>query len=94
MLFQFRFVHESNKLKKYFMRKDKQNHLRRSSIVYKLTCTCGSNYIAQTRRNLITRINEHKFDQRLLANPTHRFNFKQPEISGSIVGQKQGRSPP
>ena len=33
-----------------------------------------------------------KFDQRsevcrhLLANPTHRFNFKQPEILGSIVG--------
>jgi len=48
-----------------------------------------------TRRNLITRINEHKFDQRseickhLLANPTHCFNFKQPEILGSIVGQKE-----
>ena len=44
---------------------------------------------------LITRINEHKFDQHskvykhLLANPTHRFNFKQPEILGSIVGQKE-----
>jgi len=82
------------KLKKYFTYKDKQNHLRRSSVVYKLTCTCGSNYIGQTRRNLITRINEHQFDQRsevckhLLANPTHRFNFKQPEILGSIVGQK------
>ena len=49
----------------------------------------------QTRRNLITRINEHKFDQRsevckhLLANPTHRFNLKQPEILGSIVSQKE-----
>ena len=37
------------------------------------------------------RINEHKFDQRsevckhLLANPKHRFNFKQPEILGSIA---------
>ena len=95
MPFQFRFIHETNKLKKYFTYKDKQNHLRRSSVVYKLTCTCGSNYIGQTRRNLITRINEHKFDQRsevckhLLANPTHRFNFKQPEILGSIVGQNE-----
>jgi len=95
MPFQFRFIHETNKLKKSFTYKDKQNHLRRSSVVYKLTCTCGSNYIGQTRRNLITRINEHKFDQRsevckhLLANPTHRFNFKQPEILGSIVGQKE-----
>jgi len=48
------------------------------------------------RRNLVglIRINEHKFDQRsevckhLSANPTHRFNFKQPEILGSIAGQK------
>ena len=95
MPFQFRFIHETNKLKKYFTYKDKQNNLRRSSVVCKLTCTCGSNYIGQTRRNLITRINEHKFDQRsevckhLLANPTHRFNFKQPEILVSIVGQKE-----
>jgi len=95
MPFQFRFIHDTNKLKKSFTYKDKQNHLRRSSAVYKLTCTCGSNYIGQTRRNLITRINEHKFDQHsevckhLLANLTHRFNFKQPEILGSIVGQKE-----
>jgi len=41
MPFQFRFIHGSNKLKKYFTYKDKQNHLRRSSTVYKLTCTCG-----------------------------------------------------
>ena len=81
--------------KKYFTYKDKQNHLRRSSVVYKLTCTFGSNYIGQTRRNLITRVNEHKFDKRsevckhLFANTTHRFNFKQPEILGSIVGQKE-----
>jgi len=95
MPFQFRFMHETNQLIKAFTYKDKQNHLRRSSVVYKLTCTCGSNYIGQTRRNLITRINEHKFDQRseickhLLANPTHRFNFKQPEILGNIVCQKK-----
>ena len=95
MPFQFRFIHETNKLKKCFTYKDKQNHLHRSSVVYKLTCTCGSNDIGQTRRNLITRINEHKFDQRsevckhLLTNPAHRLNFKQPEILGSIVGQKK-----
>jgi len=43
--FQFRYVHESNQLKKSFTYKGKQNNLRRSSVVYKLTCTCGSNYI-------------------------------------------------
>ena len=95
MPFQFHFIHETNKLKKSITYKDKQNYLRRSCIVLRLTCTCGSNYIGQTRRNLITRINEHKFHQRsevckhLLANPTHRFNFKQREILGSIVGQKK-----
>jgi len=95
MPFQFHFIHESNKLKKSFTYKDKQSHLRRSNIFYKLTCTFESNYIGQTRRNLITRVNKHKFDQRsevckhLLANPKHRFNFKQPEILGSIVGQKK-----
>ena len=95
MPFQFRFINETNKLKKSFTYKDKQNHLRRSSVVYKLICTCGSNYIGQTRRNFITRFNEHKFDQRsdvckhLLAHPTHRFNFKQPEILGSIFCQKE-----
>jgi len=76
MPFQFRYIHESNKLKKSFTYKDKQNHLRRSSVVCKLTCTCGSNYIGKTCRNLITWINEHKFDQRsqvckhLLATPS------------------------
>ena len=94
MPFQFRFIYETNKLKKSFTYKDKQNDLRRSSVVYKLTCTYGPNFIGQTRRILITRINEHKFDQRsevckhLLANPTHHFNFKQSEILGSIVSQK------
>jgi len=58
--FQLCFIHESNKLKKSFTCKDKQNHLRRSNIVYKLTPTCGSNYIGQARRNLITRLIEHK----------------------------------
>jgi len=53
MPFQFRFIHESNKLEKYFPHEDKQNHLCRSSIVYKLTRTCGSNCIGQTRRNRI-----------------------------------------
>jgi len=58
MPFQFRFKYENNRLKKSFTNKDKQYHLLRSSIVYKLTCTCGSNYIGQTRRNLMTRMKE------------------------------------
>jgi len=40
-------------------------------------------------------MNEHKFDQRsevykhLSTKPTHRFDFKQLEILGSIIGQKK-----
>jgi len=52
MPFQFRFTHESNKLKKSFTFKDKQNHLRRSSIVY---CT---NYDARVGQITLDRLAE------------------------------------
>jgi len=60
MPFQFRFI----QVEKNSPYEDKQNHNRCSNVFYKLACTCRSNYIGRTRRNLITRMNEHKFDQR------------------------------
>jgi len=92
---QFRFIHETNKLKKYFTYKDKQNHLRRSSVFYKLNMHVWVKVHWTDSPKFNSRINEHKFDQRsevckhLLANPTHCFNFKQSAILGSIVGQKE-----
>ena len=42
-----------------FRLKDKQKTLMKYGVVYKLTCSCGSSYIGQTRRNLINRLKEH-----------------------------------
>ena len=61
----------------------------KSGLVYKLTCSCGSTYIGQTRRNLLSRIKEHGTSEKsevckhLLQNPTNRMDFNTPTILGS-----------
>ena len=61
----------------------------KSGIVYKLTCSCGSTYIGQTRRNLLCRIKDHAASEKtevckhLLQNPSHRVDFNTPTILGS-----------
>ena len=53
----------------------------KSGIVYKLTCSCGSTNIGQTKRNLLSRIKKHatseksKVCKHLLQNPSHRVDF-------------------
>ena len=42
-----------------FKHKEHQPKLLRSNVVYKLTCSCDSVYIGQTRRNLRARLNDH-----------------------------------
>ena len=60
-----------------------------SGIVYKLTCSCGSTYIGQTRRNLLSRIKENATSEKsevckhLLQNPSHHVDFNTPMILGS-----------
>ena len=55
-------------------------------VVYKLTCSCGSSYIGQTRRNLINRLKEHSSSdksemcRRLMDNPEHKVDFAKPNI--------------
>ena len=50
-----------------------------------LTCSCGQNYIGQTKRNL-TRLNEHRTREdsevckHLLHNPSHEMYFDSPKI--------------
>ena len=44
-----------SKIGENFRFKDKQQLLMKAGIVYKLTCSCGSTYIDQTRRNLLSR---------------------------------------
>ena len=61
----------------------------KTGIVYKLTCSCGSTYIGQIRRNLLNRIKEHATSEKsevckhLLQNPFHRVDFNTPTILGS-----------
>lgn len=92
----FSFVsHVKVKAEKIFSYENKQSHLIFRFVDNKLSCTSWSNYIGQVRLNLTTRISEHKFSQRfevckdLSSNPTHRFNFKQPEILQRIAIQKK-----
>ena len=53
----------------------------KSEIVYKLTCSYGSTYINQTRRNPLSRIKEHSTSEKsevckhLLQNLTHCVDF-------------------
>ena len=55
-------------------------------VVYQLTCSCSQKYIGQTKRNLITRLNEHRTRQSsevcryLMENPKHTVNFDSPII--------------
>ena len=61
----------------------------KSGIVYKLTCSCGSIYIGQTRHNLLNRIKEYVTSEKsavckhLLQNFTQRVNFNTPKILAS-----------
>ena len=78
-----------SKIGENFRFKDKQPLLMKSGIVYKLTCSCRSTYIGQTRRKLLSRIKEHatseksKVFKHLLQNPSHRVDFNTPTILGS-----------
>ena len=70
----------------------RQALLQNSGVVYKLNCSCGQSYICQTRRNLITRIIDHKphgksnqeseVAKHLLLNPSHSIDFNSPAIIG------------
>ena len=42
-----------------FKHKEQQQIFHQYGVVYKISCNCGSSYIDQTSRNLITRINNH-----------------------------------
>ena len=55
----------------------------RSHVVYKSDCSCGVDYIRETRRNVEVRIDEHSNSfndsepvRHLLENPTHSFSSK------------------
>ena len=92
-------IHDTLCIGDMFRFKDKLCTLRRRNVVNKLSCSCGSNYIGQTRRNLIIRLQEHNpksiksqntdVTKHLADNPGHKINFDQPEILATAHNFKQ-----
>ena len=78
--------HSTFNIGKLFPYKDRQSLFYSVGVVYQLTCSCGQKYIGQTKRNLITRFNEHRTCQssevcrHLMENPKHPVNFDSPII--------------
>ena len=67
--------------------------------MYKLTCSCGSVYIVQTRRNLQSQLHEHNpatspnqhsdVIKHLLENPNHIIDFNDLEVLCSAHNTKE-----
>ena len=77
----FSIIWSTRKIKSLFKIEDKVKHL--SCVVYHGTCNCENNYIRETIRNVVTRIDEHKQpnsksepSKHLKNNPGHPFNRK------------------
>ena len=85
-------IHTICKLNKLFPYKYKQPHLQQFNVIYQLKCDCGTLYIGQTGRNLITRLNNHDIDspfrqetdaaKHQVDNPTHKIDFNNCTILG------------
>ena len=77
-------------IRKLFQYKDRQKNLQKYGVVYKLTRSCGSTYIGQTKRNLLTRLKDHNpsclpnqetdVTKYLTENENHRINFNDVDI--------------
>ena len=89
----FILINKTCNLKRLFTFKEKQyqNKLRRPSVFCRITCSCKSTYIAQTSRNLITRLKNHDptslnrqntdVSKHLTDNPNHKIAFDQTEMT-------------
>ena len=86
----FLLINDTNSLKNVFKHKEQQQILHQYGVVYEISCNCGSSYIGQTSRNLITRINNHDpssktpqdtdVTRHLTDNPNHAVCFHNPII--------------
>ena len=88
-----RVIYATFKLKSFFRVKEGQALLHRSNVVYHIYCSCGSNYIGETARNLLTRLNELNpgykkckntdVTNHLYENSDHKIDFAKPKILGT-----------
>ena len=76
----FNIIWSTRKIKSLFKIKDKVKHL--SCVVYHGICSCGNNYVGETIRNVVTKIDEHEQpnsksepSKHLKNNPGHQFNW-------------------
>ena len=86
----FLLLNDTYSLKNVFKHKEQQQILHQYGVVYEISCNCGSSYIGQTSRNLITRINNHDpssktpqdtdVTRHLTDNPNHAICFNNPII--------------
>jgi len=96
---QLSLIQRTHTIGDHFKYKDKQAHLERCSVVYKLKCSCGNSYIGQTERNLKFRLEEHnplKSNYRnthvvkhLYSHPDYFVDFKNPEILASAFNHRE-----
>ena len=92
-----RVTHDTFKVKSFFRGKEGQALLHRSNVVYHIYCSCGSNYIDKTGRNLLTRLNQHNscskicinadVTNHLYENSDHKIDFAKPKILGTARNQ-------
>ena len=89
----FILINKTFNLKRLFTFKEKQyqNKLHRPSVFCRITCSCKSTYIAQTSRNLITRLKNHDptspnrqntdVSKHLTDNPNHKIAVDRTEVT-------------
>ena len=92
-------VHTCFKTGDIFKHKEHQPKLLHSNVVYKLTCSCDSVYIGQTRRNLCACLDDHNptansnqqsdVAKHLLENPTHFINLMNQKFYVSTYNSKE-----
>ena len=63
----FILINETFNSKRLFTFKERQTKLRRSSVIYRITCSRKSTYTGQTSRNLISRFKNHDPTSRRVA---------------------------
>ena len=86
----FLLINDTYSLKNVFKHTEQQQILHQYGVVYEISCNCGSFYIGQTSRNLITRIDNHDpssktpqdtdVTRHLTDNPNHAVCFNNPII--------------
>ena len=85
--------HRNFTIGKLFPYKDRQSLLHSLGVAYQLTCSCGQNYIGQTKRNLTTCLNEHRVcEDSEVANicsiiPTTKLNLTHPKFWTKVIAR-------